>query len=95
LTVALRTVTNESEGVVLEVVMKLLSWPVLTLIDILLDTSEVNGLLASALLLHTSAHSNLWCRTHSVGGSNEASSLHSWLLSSLLDGGTQGARCGS
>lgn len=44
LTVTLGTVTDESKGIVLEELVELLTGPIGTLVDILLDTGEVNGL---------------------------------------------------
>lgn len=44
LTVTLGTVTDEGQSVVLEVLLELLTGPIGTLVDVLLDTSEVNGL---------------------------------------------------
>jgi len=44
LAVALGAITDEGKGVVLEVLLELLTGPIGTLVDILLDTGEVNGL---------------------------------------------------
>jgi len=41
---ALRAIADQGKGVILEVLLQAVSWPVFALVDRLLGASEVNGL---------------------------------------------------
>jgi hypothetical protein len=77
LTVTLRTVTNEGQSVVLEVLKELLLGPVGTLIDVLLVAGKVHGLDTTNLLLDrtSSNRSGNSTSTDSSASSRDESSL--------------------
>ena len=71
LTVALRAVANQSEGVVLEVLLELGEGPVASLVDNLFGASEVKGLDTASLETQPMSlrlfQSKLWGRTWTAG----------------------------
>ncbi|KAH3660712.1 hypothetical protein OGATHE_005044 [Ogataea polymorpha] len=86
LAVTLGTVTDQSKSIVLEVLKQLLSWPVSSLVDNLLDTTKVD-------LLDTSDTRNLgsgqgW--SDRSGGTRESSSRYSGSSSGACGSGYSG-----